>query len=388
MRSETQEKHDDQGRCPICGDAGHEKLFPEYRGPCITSQMFFCPDIELDNRCCTSCGFIFNNKGIRGIEEEIYSNVVWKPKPQVLSFSKNAKTSHQRALEVFQALVDIPKEGRLLDFGAGTGAFLREFTKAYPDWKLTALEPGDGYKQLQEGISLEASYNQPYYQLDLDQRFDMVIVMSVLEHVADPLNALAWIHERLKPDGLLLMQHPDFAKLPGDLFCADHINKMTIPYTRKLCEHAGFSFLSENSEMLPFYFAFSRTEQKQPLPDCFDENMGIAGESEHIARRTVDAVKKAVASAVSKNRKAAVFGTSPIGSMAHLVLDCKDDVACFVDENQNAWGWEIDGLPVVGPAEMEKYGVSDLALAISPLYWEKVAEKMSGYGVEVHVPEV
>jgi 2-polyprenyl-3-methyl-5-hydroxy-6-metoxy-1,4-benzoquinol methylase len=376
-------------RCPICGCESSDKLFPQYRGKCITSQMFFVKDIELDNRCCTRCGFIFNMKGIRGKEEEVYNEQTWKPKPQIVSFGKNVKTTHERSLDIFRSMVDLPSQGKLLDFGAGTGAFLKYFSQAFPGWELTAIEPGGGYAQLSENPKIVQAFNSPYYELNLSDEFDAVVVMSVLEHVADPLGALRWIHRRLKPGGVLLMQHPNFALLPGDLFCADHINKMTVPYTRELCESVGFNLLAEDTELLPFYFALSKGQAREDaLPNCYAQNSAIAAKCEHIAQRTLAAVEAAVKGATGKKKSAAIFGTSPIGSMAHLVLGCKQSVACFVDENKNVWGREIDDLPVIGPEKMAEMGVSDLALAVSPLYWEMIEEKMRRFGVDVHVPEM
>lgn len=375
--------------CPVCGGKQYDALYPEYKGRCITSQLFFCEDIELDNRCCNTCGFIFNAKGIRGKEEDLYNPDVWKPKPQVLSFSGSVKSTHQRALETFQSLATIPEQGELLDFGAGTGAFLRCFANTYPRWRLSAIEPGDGFTQLGSNIELSEAFSDPYYKTDISKQFDMIVVMSVLEHISDPVGAIRWMHDRIKPGGLLLMQHPNFAFLPGDLFCADHINKLTVPHTRHICENLGFELVAENAEMISFYFALRKGEATNfSPPDGYAENIAMARASEHIAVSTVSSVGEAVKSAEISNKKAAVFGTSPIGSMAHLMLGCRERIACFVDENKNVWGRLVDGIPVVGPDKMREMEVSDLALAISPLYWDKVEAKMGNYGVRVHRPQV
>lgn len=379
-----------QARCPICGGTDNERLYPEYRGRTITTQMLYCDGIELNNRWCAVCGFIWNAEGLRHGQEIMFDTGVQKPKPQIVSFAKGqVKPLQQRTLETFIALADIPESGSMLDFGAGYGAFLRHFHEAYPKWTLSGIEPKDDFPDQVADLPMAGAYNRPYNELDLDAVFDMIVVMSVLEHVPDPLHALNWIYDRLKPGGLILMRHPDFAKLPGDLFCADHISKMTVPHTRQLVEHAGFEVLNENSETMLFYFILRKADGPlRPLPDCAAETLAIARQAEHVARRTIASVETAVASAAGKGSRAAVFGTSPIGSMAHLLLDCKAAVACFVDENRNTWGREIDGLPVVGPERMAELGVSDLALAISPLYWESVAEKMRPFGVTVHVPNL
>jgi hypothetical protein len=196
------------------------------------------------------------------------------------------------------------------------------------------------------------------------------------------------MHARLKPGGLLLLQLPDFDKLPGDLVCADHINKMTVPYTRMLARYAGFEEAGADTGMVMFHLALRKTEPAAgPVPSRFAGNLAIARRAEAVARATIEAVRAAVDAATGRGGRAAVFGTSPIGSMAHLLLGCRDRVACFVDENRNAWGRDIDGLPVVGPERMRELGVTDLALAISPVYWETVADKMRPLGVTVHVPQ-
>lgn len=379
--------------CPICGASEHETLYPDYSGTCITSQLFFVDAIVLDNRCCSRCGFIYNARGVRGIEEEIYNTTVWRPKPQIMSFAKSASgktlTSHQRALETFLSLVDLPGEGTLLDFGAGTGAFLSCFQERFPRWELSAIEPGGGYEALCEAVRLREGFNAPYYQAPVERSYDVILVTSVLEHVNDPLDALRWIRPRLNPGGLLLMQHPNFASLPGDLLCADHINKLTVPYMRALCRHAGFDVVAQDDSQLMFYFALSATDgEPAPIPRCGEENLAIARRCEHIARRTIDCVAEALEAARDAGGKVGVFGTSPVGSMAHLLLQCRDAVACFVDENPNTWDRSLDGIPVVGPDRMKELGVSDLALAISPVYWDQVAEKMSRHPVRVHVPRL
>ncbi len=375
--------------CPVCGTSESEKLYPDYRGRCITTQMIYCDDIELDNRWCANCGFIWNEQGLRHKPEVMFDTEVQKPKPQIVSFDKGVKPLQQRALEMFESLVNIPESGSMLDFGAGDGSFLRFFHQAHPDWRMTALEPKDDFPEHVSDLPLERACNTPYHQLDLPGGFDMAVIMSVLEHIPDPLHALRWIHDRLKPGGLLLMRHPNFACLPGDLFCADHINKMTVPHTRQLAEHAGFRCQAEDDSTLLFYFVFTRQDGPlRGLPDCADETQAIARRAEHVARRTIACVEEATRRARGQGARAAVFGTSPIGSMAHLLLDCRDDIACFVDENKNTWGRRIDGIPVVGPHDMAGLGVSDLALAISPVYWETVAAKMAPFGVRVHTPQL
>jgi len=374
-------------QCPICACDTAHLLYPDYKGRCVTSQLAYFDNISLENCCCTQCGFIYNAAGFRGIEETLYNVEAWKPKPQVKSFKTDVKSQQERALEIFKNLVTLPESGTILDFGAGTGAFLRAFHEDFPMWEMTAIEPGAGYAMFADQLPLKQSYNAPFYTLDIPECFDAIVVMSVLEHIANPLEALLWIRKRLAPGGILLMQHPNFAKLPGDLFCADHLNKLTIPYMRALCAHARLEPVAHSDHNTLFAFACRHTHSEAPLPSLAIENLRIARQCEDFAKNTVEAVSQAVESARMSKGKVAIFGTSPVGNMSIYMLDCKADIACFVDENSNVWGIK-DDIPVIGPQDMQSLGVTDIALAISPVYWDIVAQKMKAFDVRVHIPKL
>lgn len=348
--------------------------------------MFFCDNLTIDNRYCESCGFIFNAAGTRGLENTLYTPENWKPKPPVLSFGVKTMTLQERALQNFSQMVPFADSGSLLDFGAGTGAFLRAFHDAYPAWELTALEPGGGISSL-ESLPLKNVFNGSYKELDTDERFDAIVVMSVLEHVSDVRETLQWIRERLKPSGLLYMQHPNFEVMPGDLLCADHINKLTPTHTAAVCGHMGLSPVKAGRSGSMFEMV-CRVSGKRPLATDAEGNVSIAKTCERTALKTIEAVENAVASARKSGGKAAIFGASPIGVMSAVMLSCQEEITCFVDENPSNWGVEQEGIPIVGPDGMAARGVTDVALAISPVYWEKVAEKMARYPVTVHVPSL
>lgn len=369
--------------CPVCGMGESNSLYPTYKGVCVSSQMAFFPDITLDNRLCAHCGFIFNAQGTRGTV--LYTPENWKPKPQVMSFSGGAKPQQLRALELFESIYEFPSHGRLLDFGGGTGAFLSHFHSAHPNWELHAIEPGGGFAELSAQPWLNSAYNSPYYQTDIKEHFEAIVVMSVLEHVNNPLHALRWLRAHLAENGILLMQHPDFSRLPGDLLCADHIGKLTLPHTVMLCRAAGLAVTRVKTNSVFFNLA-CRPCAPSALESRYEANAAIAAQAVCTAKASVQAVLAAADSAAHTGGKAAVFGTSPVGTMAAYLHGRKNEIVCYVDENTAAQGRDMDGIPVVSPEAMSEYGVTDIALAISPVYWEPVRDKLQKFNINVHVP--
>lgn len=372
--------------CPVCGGVESIRLYPEYSGTCVTSQLDFLAHCTLDNRCCDSCGFIFNAAGVRGRTNLVYTQQNWKPKPQVLSFGNSIKSQQERALDVFEEMLPMPGSGRILDFGAGRGFFLEYFSRRHPGWEMYAIEPGGGQMEHAQRIPGALSYGVPYYKVELPHKMDCIVVMSVLEHLEDPLAALRWIVRNLADNGIVYMQHPDFEHLPGDLFCADHIGKLTPSYLEALCAHAGLKVVAGNTGRVMFNFA---CKAAAPSPLCTDarQALDIAHKAEHIAQASVACVREALETASRQGGTAAVFGTSPVGSMAPYMLGCPDAIHWIVDENQNVWGRQIGNATVIGPERMAECGITDVALAISPTYWEVVSQKLAAYNVRVHRPQ-
>lgn len=372
--------------CPVCGGKESLRLYPEYTGPCVTSQLDFLAQCTLDNRCCSTCGFTFNAAGVRGRTNLVYTQQNWKPKPQVLSFGQGVKSQQERALDVFEQLLPIPSAGKILDFGAGRGYFLNYFSRRYPGWEMYAIEPGGGQKEHAQRIPEAVSYGIPYYAVELPYKMDCIVVMSVLEHLEDPLAALRWIASHLTDNGIVYMQHPDFEHLPGDLFCADHIGKLTPAYLEALCVHAGLAVTGSRQGGVMFNFVCTPAK---PCSLCTDTHqaLAVARKAERIARATVDCVKKALDSAAEHGGEAAIFGTSPVGSMAPYMLGCPNAIRWIVDENKNVWNRQIGNGIVIGPERMAECGVTDVALAISPTYWETVTQKLVVHGVRVHCPQ-
>jgi SAM-dependent methyltransferase len=109
-----------------------------------------------------------------------------------------------------QALVDLPRSGRVLEIGCGAGRFLRALRRLRPELGLVGADVSrsalailsetspDIETRLVEGASLPA----------VDGEFDAVLAMDVLEHVADPDRMLAEVRRVLAPGGLFHLHVP------------------------------------------------------------------------------------------------------------------------------------------------------------------------------------
>ena len=105
----------------------------------------------------------------------------------------------------------LPKaRGRLLDIGAGTGWWSRILARH--GFRVTAVEPsaamrGVGAARSDERIDWRAGRAE---ELPLpNAAFDVVLLTTVLEFVAEPLRAMAEAWRVLRPNGTLVVGHLD-----------------------------------------------------------------------------------------------------------------------------------------------------------------------------------
>ncbi|KZS39542.1 methyltransferase [Aquimarina aggregata] len=105
------------------------------------------------------------------------------------------------------------KSGILLDIGAGTGEFLLVAKNA--GWHVFGTEPNQQAKNLakQKGIDLDGT------TLDYEsQKFDVITMWHVLEHVSDLDDQILEIKRLLKPEGYLIVAVPNFKSYDADYY--------------------------------------------------------------------------------------------------------------------------------------------------------------------------
>jgi SAM-dependent methyltransferase len=95
--------------------------------------------------------------------------------------------------------------GEALDFGASFGWFLRA---APPGWRVRGLEPAEAVaaRGRAGGLAIETG-GEAAFAAD-SRRYDLVTLWNVLEHLPEPRRALATLHKRLRPGGLVALCIP------------------------------------------------------------------------------------------------------------------------------------------------------------------------------------
>ena len=170
--------------CPLCG---------QYREPRRLQARFGMIAMVSE---CDPCRIAYQTPMPTPEATLAYMNALWGSS---LAYMGN-ESSLGRARVAFTYLQhEFPKPGYLLDFGAGTGAFVR-----------VALESGwkaHGVERSSTAIERAKAENHVVLTPEVgDDGYDVITMWDVIEHLRDPAETLVRLKKHLRPGGRIILE--------------------------------------------------------------------------------------------------------------------------------------------------------------------------------------
>lgn len=202
---------------------------------------------------CVSCGFLFANpyyteECLAEFYSKHYARVYGRAGSEKLVF----EGGYINAVETILPLIRkyMPKTGAVMDFGCGYGgslvAFPKEWLQVGYDYDDIQLEYGRQF-----GIDLRNIENFD----DASEKFDVIMLIQVLEHVKDPIALLQKLQSRLNESGVLYIEVPGFASViergidPRLAFKNAHRHFFCLDSLSKVAAQAGLQLLVGNERV-------------------------------------------------------------------------------------------------------------------------------------------
>ncbi|MEZ4483743.1 MAG: class I SAM-dependent methyltransferase [Syntrophotaleaceae bacterium] len=226
--------------CPVCRSALHEEVYAYRQAVHLDGQAWLWPARQV---VCRDCGMVFTNpQPVRQALERFYSSYLLY----------GGVTGDRRMRENQLDFIERSAGRRLLrwfDIGANDGAFL-SFAKGR-GCQVDGIEPsaeaiGVAYEKY--GLRLRKGFfDQPFVDT-LRERFDLVSLNHVLEHVPDPLSILSLARQILADRGVLYVEVPDLerpnAANIADFFTVEHLMYFTATTLECLAQQAGLEVVA------------------------------------------------------------------------------------------------------------------------------------------------
>ena len=136
-----------------------------------------------------------------------------------------------------------------LDIGCAAGYCLEVFKSK--DWNAFGVELDREYADLlkQSGNRI---YNAPLLDISFEERYDIITMFDVIEHLADLQENFAKLHSILNDNGSIVMITPDYNSLQRKLLGKkwfqfkpiEHINYFSLAAIEKLAAKTGFKVVA------------------------------------------------------------------------------------------------------------------------------------------------
>jgi len=133
--------------------------------------------------------------------------------------------------------------GSLLDIGSGLGVFPHAMDRS--GWTCTALEPDPrAARHLAETLQLNV-VNEDFFNTNIADRYDLITLNKVLEHVHNPIAMLMNARKYLRESGLVYVELPDAEMAMEDSqfreeFLIEHLHVFSMISAATLARQAGF----------------------------------------------------------------------------------------------------------------------------------------------------
>jgi glycosyltransferase involved in cell wall biosynthesis/2-polyprenyl-3-methyl-5-hydroxy-6-metoxy-1,4-benzoquinol methylase len=270
-------------RCFLCGNEEAVLLYPGNVSHEAEAREFSCTCGALSQHDdivkCTSCGMV-SARPTLGQDEILqrYGEVV----------DENYLSQEVGRRELFEWVLDViagyyVPGGRLFEVGSNVGLFLA--TARDRGWEARGIEPSRWAVQVaRERFQVDIE-QLPLEELDqAAERSDAVVLLDVLEHFVDPLEALRRLRFVVDDEGILVLSTINFAGLHSRLrkeswpwLIRPHLHYFTPTTLRRLLELAGFRMVEWQLVPRSFHLSYIARRGRS--------NLGLVGAaSERLAK--------------------------------------------------------------------------------------------------------
>jgi hypothetical protein len=273
----------------------------------------------------------------------------------------------------------------LLDIGCGNGAFLKAYGLTNSGWRMTGLELDARNKACVESIPGVTHLHNGRIE-SLDQRFDLISMIHVLEHIPNPVAFLLSLREKLNTGGRLLIQVPDLSASPFDLLISDHCSHFSLTSLIRVIRAAGFKVnqFDTNCVVKELTLLAEAADTEAPVISEGKTMLASIDADARLAKQHMIWIQQVLCQGRQVSGPVGIFGTSIAGTWLASALG--DRVRFFVDEDLNRIGRIHLGKPTYSPAQAR--GNIDILMPMRPDVATVIATRLVPHRLRLVIPPV
>ena len=247
--------------CPLC-DNDSNSLFDQriFRG------------YQVSNRLCSNCGLVYQSPRMteKELDDFYISEYRQIYKGTEEPDQKDIDLQAARAMGIINLLRDrgVEQVKRFLDIGASTGTLIEKVKKEY-QCDAIGIEPGSAYQTYARSRGNEVFGSLDDLLESGENKFDLVSMIHVLEHLPNPVGYLKELRsDHLDDQGMILIEVPNL--YAHDSFEIAHLTSFSRHSIFEVLKKAGFktNFVETHgrprSKLIPLYISVLAVPESNP----------------------------------------------------------------------------------------------------------------------------
>ncbi|MGG7153641.1 class I SAM-dependent methyltransferase, partial [Clostridium neonatale] len=178
-------------KCYLCGNSEIEIIHKGTRDN---------PNIDVLE--CKKCGLVFLSS-FDHIKDEVYEESEMHEEKKELDIEKYREQTKDDDIRRVESLKEIIRNKDILDFGCGNGGFIKYASNIANSINGVELEKKERDYLKAEGFNVRKGLT------GLNNKFDVITLFHVLEHLKDPIYNLNYIKNFLNEDGEIIIEIPN-----------------------------------------------------------------------------------------------------------------------------------------------------------------------------------
>lgn len=377
--------------CPICGNK---------HGNILHTQHFSIPDNsilpnEYDVVDCLNCGFCFADTTASQKDYDKYYNQMSKYEDKETASGGGLNAIDKARLNTAAYIIEEnypDKAAAVLDIGCANGGLLECLSER-------------GYKHL-TGIDItkvcvenvkKAGFNAHFggiFNLENlgSNKFDIIILSHVLEHIYDLQKTSENLKKLLKPKGIIYIEVPDASRylnyyvVPFYYFDCEHVNHFDINSLKNLFEDENFKCFSFNereirvSETIP-YPVVSAVFKREKNKDFNSQKSKLYQVTNSIVRYIEISKEKAnyseIENLIQSNLPVLIWGA---GMYTLRLLENSPlkncNIICFMDKDYKKQGNSLNNISIKNPLEVLRSDKKTTIIVASAIYGKEIQNEI------------
>ena len=319
-------------KCIICNN--HKKIIVKSAFNFVSSDIKKV-NYHSDFFICKNCGCVQKkiNKVYLKNTHTIYKKYIGFSKYNEIDQKKVFEGGNSSRCELlFKKFLNKKKYKDILDYGSSNGAMLMPFINFNKKLYATDLK-----NNLNNKI-LKAKNFKKFYHINnfitSKKKYDLITMIHVLEHLQKPKEILSNMVKKLKKNGIIFIQIPNFILNPYDLSVYDHTIHFDKSSLIKLAEESNLKIIKLDEKFMngEFSIILKKTSKNNEFKKA---NLSI------IKKNNIFKNFKKIISKINKIKNLSILGTS-ISSLC-IKHNYKGKIIDFYDEDLSKIGKNYEG---------------------------------------------